>query len=192
MDYVEKIFQIGEIVREPIYSKELTHDDDYIPKPSEVDGLLKRANEFNSFLDDEVILWRVNNFTYGPRAQVFFGTHCRLYSNNFYRTPCHKLEEESALGVNNCNPEITVCSGGSGSRGGGSGNHATIDSSTFTFSGGSGNSFNTGGGGEHLVSTSERIVTSGSFGIDGESGGRSVCDVDPNTGDSVCQTTGKP
>jgi hypothetical protein len=71
MDYVEKIFQIGEIVREPIYSKELTHDDDYIPKPSEVDGLLKRANEFNSFLDDEVILWRVNNFTYGPRASLF-------------------------------------------------------------------------------------------------------------------------
>ena len=37
------------------YRNKLTHDDDYIPKSSEVDGLLNRANAFNSFLENEVI-----------------------------------------------------------------------------------------------------------------------------------------
>ena len=103
-----------------------------------------------------------------------------------------------ALGVSNCDPDLTVCSGGSGSSGGGSGAHATNDASAFTFSGGLGFSLPTedgrisGGGGQHLVSNSdpEQLVTSG--GNSGGGGGTTVCDVDPGTGSFVCQTTGKP
>jgi hypothetical protein len=102
------------------------------------------------------------------------------------------------LGATNCNPDITICHGGEGSNIGGGGGRGEITDSTFTLSGGAGHSFLiegdriSGGSGEHLVSTSdpEQIVTSG--GGSGTGGGRSVCDVDPNTGSFVCQTTGKP
>jgi hypothetical protein len=105
---------------------------------------------------------------------------------------------QMALGATNCNPDITICHGGSGSNVGGTGGRGEIGDSTFTFSGGGGFSFPTeegrisGGGGEHLASTSdpEQSVTSGGNSATG--GQRSVCDVDPNTGSFVCQTTGKP
>lgn len=80
---------------------------------------------------------------------------------------------------------------------GGAGGRGEIGDSTFTFSGGGGFSFPTedgriSGGGENLVSTSdpEQLVTSG--GNSDTGGGRSVCDVSPETGSFVFQTTGKP
>ena len=37
------------------YRNKLAHGDDFVPTSSEVDSLLKRTYEFNSFLNDEVI-----------------------------------------------------------------------------------------------------------------------------------------
>ena len=103
-----------------------------------------------------------------------------------------------ALGANNCNSDITVCNGGTGSKFGGAGGRGVIADGTFTLSGGGGFSIPTddgrisGGSGGHTVDTSEPNTLVHSGGSSDTGGGRSVCTADPNTGDFVCQTTGKP